>query len=194
MILYPTRLEMLETLVPKGHSICEIGVFRGAFSQQIRDTLKPKRLILIDPFDGRMISGDADGNNVEAADLPLIYVKMVDGLLGDPAVMILRGRSEEMLPRLRGDSLDCVYIDGDHSYEGVKQDLEMAWRIVRPGGYLCGHDYETNLEKTNNVYDFGVKRAVDEFCEAKGVKILAKGMDGQVSFCIQKPTDSLKKD
>ena len=72
------------------------------------------------------------------------------------------------------------------SYEGVKRDLQIAWRIVKDGGYICGHDYETNPEKTKNHYDFGVKRAVEEFCKEKGVDICAKGMDGQVSFAIKK--------
>jgi len=48
-----------------------------------------------------------------------------------------------------------VFVDADHSYEGVKADIE-AWRpLIVPGGILAGHDYDSN--------DFpGVVRAVIE--------------------------------
>ena len=39
-------------------------------------------------------------------------------------------------------SLDFVFIDGDHSYEGVKLDILNFLPKVRPGGLIAGHDYE----------------------------------------------------
>lgn len=54
-------------------------------------------------------------------------------------------------------SLDLVFIDADHSYEGVKADIHAWAPKVRQGGILAGHDYDQP--------DFpGVKKAVDEFC------------------------------
>eukprot|EP00971_Amphidinium_carterae_P067679 1340279-Amphidinium_carterae.1 len=38
-------------------------------------------------------------------------------------------------------SLDMVFLDADHTYKGVKQDIELWWRKVRHGGILAGHDY-----------------------------------------------------
>lgn len=56
------------------------------------------------------------------------------------------------------DNLDLVFIDADHSYKGVKADIE-AWRgKVKPGGWLGGHDYANPDPR----FDFGVKQAVDE--------------------------------
>jgi Methyltransferase domain/Protein of unknown function DUF115 len=54
-------------------------------------------------------------------------------------------------------SLDFVFIDADHSYEGCSADI-MAWLPkIKPGGFISGHDYD------NTEYpEFGVKRAVDE--------------------------------
>ena len=48
-----------------------------------------------------------------------------------------------------------------------------------------GHDYEMNMDKANTRYNFGVKRAVDEFCKEHNQEIIAKGNDGCVSFCIK---------
>jgi hypothetical protein len=61
---------------------------------------------------------------------------------------------------------DFVFIDADHSYEGCRNDIA-AWKgKVRPGGWLCGHDYTTKAGR-----DVGVVRAVDEFCMAHGLTL-----------------------
>jgi len=73
---------------------------------------------------------------------------------------IVRALSVNAASRHGDRSLDFVYLDADHSYEGVLKDLE-AWRPkVRPGGMMCGHDYlDAVLEEGN----FGVKSAVNKF-------------------------------
>lgn len=59
-------------------------------------------------------------------------------------------------------ALDLAFIDADHSYEGIKADIE-AWRgKVAPGGWLGGHDYAN----TDPRFAFGVTRAVDEMFES----------------------------
>lgn len=81
---------------------------------------------------------------------------------GDRA-QILRGNSQAMSLYVDSQSLALLYIDGDHSYEGVLGDL-CAWvPKVKLGGIVALHDYE------NPVY--GVKRAVGVFCDKYGFKI-----------------------
>jgi len=41
---------------------------------------------------------------------------------------------------LRGAPVDLLWIDGDHSYTGVKQDFEMYGGLVRAGGIIALHD------------------------------------------------------
>ncbi len=38
-------------------------------------------------------------------------------------------------------SVDFVFIDGDHRYEGVRKDIDAWYPIVRSGGVIAGHDY-----------------------------------------------------
>lgn len=67
-----------------------------------------------------------------------------------------------------GGSLDLVFVDADHSYEGVKRDIAHWLRKVKPGGWLGGHDYDNADPR----FDFsGVKRAVDEFGRNFGKRI-----------------------
>jgi cephalosporin hydroxylase len=49
---------------------------------------------------------------------------------------------------LGGRSVDFLFIDGDHTYEGVKQDWEMYSPLVRPGGLVAFHDIAGNYDTT----------------------------------------------
>ena len=60
--------------------------------------------------------------------------------------------TNEDIPEL---SLDFIYIDGDHSYEGVKIDLEQAVRFVKSNGIICGHDFQMD----------SVSQAVRDYCK-----------------------------
>lgn len=59
---------------------------------------------------------------------------------------------------------DFVFIDADHSYEGVTADLAAWWPLIKTGGIFCGHDYGSDKYP-------GVKRAVDEFSEGRDIVI-----------------------
>jgi predicted O-methyltransferase YrrM len=47
---------------------------------------------------------------------------------------------ERLRRRLAGRAIDFLFIDGDHTYEGVKRDFEMYSPLVRPGGLVALHD------------------------------------------------------
>lgn len=54
---------------------------------------------------------------------------------------------------LNGKQLDFLFIDGDHSYNGVKQDFEMYSPLVRPGGLIAFHDIvESEKHRRQNCY------------------------------------------
>lgn len=68
---------------------------------------------------------------------------------------------------------------GFEYYDKILSTLEFG------KGYIMGHDYEMNMSKAKTRYNFGVKQAVDEFCNKYNHKILSKAMDGCVSYCIK---------
>ncbi|MEO5953768.1 MAG: class I SAM-dependent methyltransferase [Chloroflexia bacterium] len=57
---------------------------------------------------------------------------------------------------LNNKPVDFLFIDGDHTYEGVKQDWVTYSKLVRPGGLVAFHDIALNYEDTQ------VKRFWDE--------------------------------
>ena len=68
---------------------------------------------------------------------------------------ILRGPTTQMAQYVPDESVDLVYVDADHSYEGVKNDILAWWPKLKSGGYFAFHDYEMEA--------YGVKQAVQEF-------------------------------
>lgn len=63
-----------------------------------------------------------------------------------PNVRVITGDSHrpetksKLAAILGHDRLGLLFIDGDHTYEGVKQDFEMYKEFVSPGGYIAFHD------------------------------------------------------
>ena len=56
---------------------------------------------------------------------------------------------------LDGKKLDFLFIDADHSYEGVKKDFEMYSPLVKTGGIIAFHDIvPPSSDITNTVYKF----------------------------------------
>jgi len=182
-MIFETRGAMISHLVPKEGVYAEIGVFKGTFSRELISILNPSKLVLIDLFSGRTCSGNEDGNYVIWTDMEEEYKRMLEW--GDSRLEIKKGDSSTMLLTYPEDTFDMIYIDGDHSYQGCKRDLEAAYKTIKVGGWIMGHDYEMNLKKAKTVYNFGVKRAVDEFCHKYKLSVVAKGQDGCVSYAIQ---------
>ena len=74
--------------------------------------------------------------------------------------------SEEASNEIEDESIDIVFIDADHSYEGVRDDI-MYWAPkVKSGGIVCGHDYDVPRFP-------GVRKAVLEFFEEKYVQVVS---------------------
>lgn len=73
--------------------------------------------------------------------------------------------------RNEGRLADAIFIDGDHTYQGVKRDLELYFSLIRPGGLLIVHDYLPALTPENRDYilyhhggsEPGIRQACDEF-------------------------------
>jgi len=76
----------------------------------------------------------------------------------------------EKLPRL-----DFAYIDGDHSYEGVRTDIATIWPLIKKGGIMGGHDFHGTWP--------GTIRAVINFEAANGLALNVESPD----WWIKKP-------
>lgn len=188
MIRFDSRLEMLYE-IPQGGDCCEVGVFAGDFSRAIAGICDPARLVLVDAFASWSFSCDENGANPRTLSGDCLLSEARSLAKARPGVEVYSGLSSQVLPTLADHSLDFIYLDADHSYEGVKNDLAQAWRLVRYGGFIAGHDYSLNAEKcvdASHYKNFGVKQAVDEFLDEHDLMLYGIAMDGYTSFVIKK--------
>jgi hypothetical protein len=74
--------------------------------------------------------------------------------------------SREAAKRTIVGSRNFVYIDAGHSYEDVKDDMNLWWPKIRIGGVLCGHDYQFRWECMK-----GLVKAVDEFAKENNLEL-----------------------
>lgn len=136
----------------------EIGVQAGVFSRTILENWGGE-LLMVD-FWGP-IPGYEDIANVSQLEhqklLELAYQVERDF---KPRAKVIRGLSVEAARQVQPQSLDFVYLDADHSYKGVTEDLKAWFPKVRPGGAIGGHDY---IEGHIPAGMFGVRSAVKDY-------------------------------
>ena len=58
-----------------------------------------------------------------------------------PNVIKYKMDSREYLRSVEEPTFDFIYIDGDHTAEGVLQDAVLAWRLLKAGGIIAFDDY-----------------------------------------------------
>jgi hypothetical protein len=166
---------LLEQL-PRNMRVAELGVFCGDYSKILKDSLTPSKLYLVDTFPSEMWSGDKDGHNTVCKNLEPVYTELIDLYKEDNVVEIVRKTSIDFLKELPDEHLDMVYIDTVHTYEHVKEELELSLKKVKKGGIIAGHDYTPHFGEAI--------RAVDEFCEKYNRKISILTEDGCPSYII----------
>lgn len=152
------------------HARCaEIGVWRGRYSRSILSVTKPKELHLIDPwivqpeFPSRWYGGT--NNYFTPARFDQIYQDVIQRFKDHPNVKVHRGKSADVLPTFPDHYFDWVYIDGNHYYEFVLQDLELCLQKIKPEGYITGDDWRWRPSRQEQP----VKQAVTEFVEQWGL-------------------------
>lgn len=164
-VIRRTRKGVLGSFPLNGRG-AEIGVFRGKFSSNILKERKPEKLYLIDPwinfedplYENTWYSTGA-GNDMD--EIYAHVCKKFAPRIEKGQVEVLRGKSTDVADQIPDGSLDFVYIDGDHSYEGVKADLEIAFRKTKESAVIAIDDYYLG-----GWWKDGVVRASSEFLGA----------------------------
>lgn len=145
------RTELAKFFSEKGFKVgAEIGVFKGEFSEILFKNIEGLKLYCVDVWEGAWAHG---------------FVNTIERLKKYNA-QIVRKYSVDAVKDIEDESLDFVFIDASHTYENVKQDIELWTPKVRKGGIVSGHDYY--VTSTGNS---GVIKAVDEFCDKHGYNL-----------------------
>jgi hypothetical protein len=179
------REQLLEFL-PKGGVVAEIGVAKGDFSQTILDVVKPERLHLIDPWEFQDREDySKDGNNVSNEEQEDRYQSVTNRFkdeISTGRVVMHRSYSSDAAKHFVNRSLDWVYIDGIHTYDGVTADLEDFAPKVTKDGFILGHDFTNHKEA--RFMEFGVVKAVNDFVRKRGYGFTALTAEAFPTFVL----------
>lgn len=144
----------------------EIGVAFGGHSEAILQNTSVEKLYAIDSYKNRPEYDDP--MNLPQPVFDRLFQRTGQRLsaFGDRVTQI-RLDSVEAAAQIN-EPLDFVYIDGDHSYEGIRADLQAWFPLIREGGIIAGHDYGQPAFP-------GVKAAADQFFKRFDMTVTHEG-------------------
>src|SRR5689334_8405708 len=121
-------------LYAKPRSVLEIGSHRGVSTEVF--LLHCSRVVAVDSWEGI----------TEPPGWGRFYDEFLYRVGAYPSLHVVRGRSPQALEQFEDHEFDLVYIDGEHDEASVRADINGARRLVKPGGWLAGHDYVPNSD------------------------------------------------
>lgn len=133
--------------------VVEVGVWKGRSISAILDVCRANqnRVYAVDTWKPDL--RDAGYREAARCDIAAVFRDNVARLGHATTVEILQEDSREAARHFSDRSVDLAFIDADHSYGAVIEDLRNWLPKIAQRGVLCGHDYTTRP---------GVRRAVDE--------------------------------
>ena len=151
----------------------EIGVYRGDLSWRLLGSHDSLHLIMVDPWranvsDSYSTTDDHIARQDQAQHDENMRVALAQVRPFAPRFTVKRMTSLKAALEVEDASLDFVFIDGDHSYEGCSADIAAWWPKVKAGGILSGHDYRDER-------NYGVIPAVQEFSNNVGISFRLGG-------------------
>jgi predicted O-methyltransferase YrrM len=142
---YPDTYKYIVNQLPDPAVIVEVGVWDGEstvfMAEFIKASGKNIKFYTVDPFAPFKIDGVWHQANIN------VYFENIRGYQVETIIK----SSVEAAKNFQDESLDFVFIDANHEYESIKEDIKAWLPKVKKGGILGGHDYAD-----------GVKKAVDE--------------------------------
>jgi len=173
------RWQELEKRLPVDCDLvgAEVGTWRGQMSNYMLQRFPRLTLHCVDRWDavpdGHQYRESGGRLGCTSRQKMIHAWEMVRAMASEfsPRQIVLRGESGDIAKTMTAESLDFIFIDADHSYEGTLADL-VAWGpLVKPGGLISGHDYGN----VSAEWKWGVRRAVDqyvaEYCGGAAVEL-----------------------
>jgi hypothetical protein len=139
----------------------EIGVEQGEYSEVLARSMPGAKLHLVDAW----FAYPGYRDHVSQGKLDVFHYRVEQRMKQFPNVEIHKLWSTHAAKKMDSDSLDFVFIDANHSFDWVIQDLIEWSRAVRPGGIVSGHDFFVGKGNQNHQ----VPIAVRAYTEAHGI-------------------------
>ena len=163
---FPNLYSHVVNNFPSGSHFVEIGCWQGNsttfMAVEIANSGKDIKFDCVDIWGRYSIDGLNTKNPQNLPDdfVEQLFLKNIEPVKN--YVNPIKSPSVEAAKLYSNTSLDFVFIDANHVYEAVIDDLHAWYPKVKVGGIIAGHDYYN---------DPGVKRAVDEFFGEENIQV-----------------------
>jgi hypothetical protein len=156
----PTTLKARDVFANRSIRAIEIGCYTAVNTADILRVLNVREMVIIDPYE--KYSDFPDYNDNLLAKASLIAKKRL--LKFNCEIKWVKEYSSNAIPYLK-DYFDFIYIDGNHEYEYVYEDMVNYFQILSPGGIMGGHDISNvgvhkaffKFLSKYSTLDFGIK-------------------------------------
>jgi predicted O-methyltransferase YrrM len=142
--------DYLVSKVPEGGTFVELGAWLGKSSSYLCDKATHQNITIIDTWKGSPNELTTTHKLATQVDIYDLFIEN----MGERKYKAIRATSKAASKKFKNESLDVVFIDLTHTYESVKEDIQLWLPKVKKGGYIAGDDYHENWK--------GVIQAVDE--------------------------------
>ena len=164
LFIRPSTMYMKE-LNRKDLAVVEIGVDRGYNAKSILTNLDVKHFYAVDPY---LEPWETNLSLARTGSEEAYEQAVKETRRWTDKITFIKKTSQEASKSIP-DGLDFVYIDGLHTYEMVKLELELYYPKLKDGGVIGGHDLYGDF--------IGVARAVTEFAYMRQKEIMGKDVD-----------------
>ena len=127
----------------EGHTfhIVEVGSWKGASAIAMAKVNHRVRVTCVDTWQG----SSSDHTLVRASEED-VYSAFYENLKNSGVfsqISVRPGKSTDVAKDWDGGKVDMIFIDANHTYEAVKEDIAAWWPLLMPDGVMIGHDYRT---------------------------------------------------
>jgi predicted O-methyltransferase YrrM len=166
-------LKAVQQFLPVGGQMIEIGTFLGRSLSFIGPLVYERRGLIhcIDPW---APSDEDTSDYYRHEDICKRFHAWLKEQPWRSCVHTIRARSDQAVVHFEQETIDLVFIDGDHEEEAVKKDIELYLPLLKPEGMIAGHDYGrigvnravfTKLGKINGVKGSCWFKRISHLCQ-----------------------------
>ena len=159
--LVENRQKMLEYM-PKNTICAELGILRCDFSEIILKKTQPAKLHLVD---------------IASKSIKIAEERFAQEI-SNGTVHLHQGDTVDTVMSMPDNYFDWVYVDANHSYKGVKRDLEAVRLKLKTNGLIALNDYIYFAPSA--FVKYGVVEAVNEFCIEYDFELLFLALQGRM--------------
>lgn len=150
--MFGSRGDLLRSVsLPIDSAVCEIGVWKGGFSQQLLKHFHPAVLHLFD----------------------LRFDLLDPSVRSHPSVVLHEGDSGQSIASIPDSCIDFAYVDGDHGYTGSRRDFMGILPKIKSGGFIQANDYTPWSVLSG--FPYGVMANVNDLLNQGAVEVVGFG-------------------